>query len=1270
MTTATSSNTGATNTSHPHCHRPSSATSQPATQACAACKYQRRRCKPDCTLAPYFPADQQRQFLNAHRLFGVSNILKIIRDLDPLQRTEAMRSIIFQSNARAHDPVGGCYRIILELERQLEQDSAELALVLRQLAICRSQAQAALSPTMTTAVASDLGDVHPNLILNADDTGGPISNFVQQLSKSSNVHPWARRTLLSATSGPPPNGTDLKLEPSGVLAPPILPPLEPLSTELAVPRKSIASPVIQGNEYGMHTGAPPKELSSRSTQANYSYPKGTAVSPTSGTSTIHGHGYSIPVAAPLDESSSHLSPVNHSHSKGPAVSPASITSPADHGNRYGMPVAAPATESSSNLSPVNYSHPKGPAISLTSITSPTTHGNRYSMPVAAAPTESSSHLSPVNYLHPKGPAVSPASINSPANHGNRYGMPVAASPTESFSHLSPVNYSHPKGPAVSPTSITSPANHGNSYGIPVAAPPTESSSNLPPINHSLPKGPAVSPAPATSSVTHGRYGMPVAPPPRHISSPLSPKNYSHRKGSFPVISPAQHEADVPSNTAHAPSNSHPQPPMERILHGFAPVPVVSLHQPKARKRTGNPTSASPESHNPGPVQSPVLSPSGSASGKPRAPQLQPVHSLPPPPPNLEPFTNSPPGSPCACVMPIRVGLRLSIALYTFFPLVSELAQEIAYGLLMKQSQIRIMGANAASEDYDKTVALIDLVPFGDNFDNATAFLVYEKFWHKQVFINPSYFGDYDVLYVLFPGLPPSPPTAPGNVNVDNEAYGSDNNSRRIHPLGVDVRKQKEKQSGTVIAIIVLSAVIALVLCVGAAWLFLLKHREISHLPKPASQISLPSFAKASGGSGHTISGSRPTSASTSFNSSIATCAGSAKSFSLAEVERATNKFEDSRIIGEGGFGRVYEGTLEDGRRVAIKVLKRDDQQGSREFLAEVEMLSRLHHRNLVKLIGICTEEHFRCLVCELVPNGSVESHLHGVDKDGAPLDWNARLKIALGAARGLAYLHEDSSPRVIHRDFKASNILLEHDFTPKVSDFGLARTVRDEENEHISTRVMGTFGYVAPEYAMTGHLLVKSDVYSYGVVLLELLTGRKPVDMLRPPGQENLVTWARPHLSSKGGLENVIDPSLGTIPFDSVVKVAAIASMCVQPEVNQRPFMGEVVQALKLVCNERDEHGGSGSCSQEEISTQDMEIWTGTGLDLESERVTSASDIFSTLARFTRDVSGSFRTYSSSGPLRTGWGGRFWHRLRGLSSGSASEHGRFGTDFVCCDQWV
>lgn len=208
---------------------------------------------------------------------------------------------------------------------------------------------------------------------------------------------------------------------------------------------------------------------------------------------------------------------------------------------------------------------------------------------------------------------------------------------------------------------------------------------------------------------------------------------------------------------------------------------------------------------------------------------------------------------------------------------------------------------------------------------------------------------------------------------------------------------------------------------------------------------------------------------------------------------------------------------------------------------------------------------------------------------------------------------------------------------------------------------------------MTGHLLVKSDVYSYGVVLLELLTGRKPVDMSRPLGQENLVTWARPLLTSKEGLELIIDPALGpNFPFDSVAKVAAIASMCVQAEVSHRPFMGEVVQALKLVCNESDEKRiESGSCSQEGSSTQDAEIRVSHASGrlpdarslltadydsgMEAERALSMSDIVGRSAGFMREESGSFRRHSSSGPLRTGRNGHF--PQRSMSAGSVSEHG-------------
>lgn len=210
--------------------------------------------------------------------------------------------------------------------------------------------------------------------------------------------------------------------------------------------------------------------------------------------------------------------------------------------------------------------------------------------------------------------------------------------------------------------------------------------------------------------------------------------------------------------------------------------------------------------------------------------------------------------------------------------------------------------------------------------------------------------------------------------------------------------------------------------------------------------------------------------------------------------------------------------------------------------------------------------------------------------------------------------------------------------------------------------------YVAPEYAMTGHLLVKSDVYSYGVVLLELLTGRKPVDMSQPPGQENLVAWARPLLTSKEGLEMIIDLSLGSdVPFDNVAKVAAIASMCVQPEVSNRPFMGEVVQALKLVCNEIEEAKelGSRTSSREDLSIdldaseqlQSQHSVHSYESELDLGRGMSASELFSTSTRLGTEQSESFRRHSSSGPLGSRRSNRFWQRVRGLSGGSVSEHG-------------
>lgn len=530
---------------------------------------------------------------------------------------------------------------------------------------------------------------------------------------------------------------------------------------------------------------------------------------------------------------------------------------------------------------------------------------------------------------------------------------------------------------------------------------------------------------------------------------------------------------------------------------------------------------------------------------------------------LEPLTATPVGTPCGCVFPMKIRLLLSIAVYALFPEVNELAVEIASGTYLKQNQVQIVGATADVQNQERTLVDINLVPLSEKFDNTTATLTYERLWRKEVPLNKTLFGAYDVIYVNYPGIP-SPFPSGSDIGSPTGSAGD-----RQYPITANFISKNQKMSAKVVFVIVFSAVVLVVACLAAISIVI----KLRKARKPSNAVG-PVFASSINkktGIGSTFSSSGASSTSMSLFASMPNCALSVKTFSLVELEKATDKFSSRRILGEGGFGRVYLGIMEDGIEVAVKLLTRSHQNGDREFIAEVEMLSRLHHRNLVKLIGICIEGRRRCLVYELVHNGSVDSHLHGDDRIKGPLDWDARLKIALGAARGLAYLHEDSNPRVIHRDFKASNVLLEDDYTPKVSDFGLAREAT-EGSQHVSTRVMGTFGYVAPEYAMTGHLLVKSDVYSYGVVLLELLTGRNPVDMSQPQGQENLVTWARPLLTSREGVEQLVDPTLaGSYNFDDLAKVAAIASMCVHPEVTNRPFMGEVVQALKLIYNDNDE---------------------------------------------------------------------------------------------------
>ncbi|OAY54007.1 serine/threonine-protein kinase RIPK [Manihot esculenta] len=291
-------------------------------------------------------------------------------------------------------------------------------------------------------------------------------------------------------------------------------------------------------------------------------------------------------------------------------------------------------------------------------------------------------------------------------------------------------------------------------------------------------------------------------------------------------------------------------------------------------------------------------------------------------------------------------------------------------------------------------------------------------------------------------------------------------------------------------------------------------------------------------------------------------------FTLAELKIITQSFSSCNFLGEGGFGPVHKGFIDDKLRpgleaqpVAVKLLDLEGLQGHREWLTEVIFLGQLRHPHLVKLIGYCCEDDHRLLVYEYMPRGSLENQLF--TRYSATLPWSSRMKIALGAAKGLAFLHESEKP-VIYRDFKASNILLDSDYTPKLSDFGLAKDGPEGSDTHVSTRVMGTQGYAAPEYVMTGHLTSRSDVYSFGVVLLELLTGRRSVDKSRPQREQNLVEWARPMLNEPRKLGRIMDPRLeGQYSETGARKAAALAYQCLSHRPKQRPTMSTVVKILE-----------------------------------------------------------------------------------------------------------
>ncbi|KAG8377267.1 hypothetical protein BUALT_Bualt08G0010400 [Buddleja alternifolia] len=318
---------------------------------------------------------------------------------------------------------------------------------------------------------------------------------------------------------------------------------------------------------------------------------------------------------------------------------------------------------------------------------------------------------------------------------------------------------------------------------------------------------------------------------------------------------------------------------------------------------------------------------------------------------------------------------------------------------------------------------------------------------------------------------------------------------------------------------------------------------------------------------------------------------SARSFTFKELATATQNFRGTNLIGEGGFGSVYKGRLESGPVVAVKQLNHEGLQGNQEFIVEVLMLSLLHHPNLVNLIGYCTDGDQRLLVYEFMPMGSLENHLFDVEPGQKPLSWSTRLKIAVGAAHGLEYLHCKANPPVIYRDLKSSNILLDNDFNVKLSDFGLAKLGPVGDNTHVSTRVMGTYGYCAPEYAMSGKLTLKSDIYSFGVVLLELITGRKAIDCTKKPGDQNLVVWSRPFLKDRRKFVQMVDPLLeGRFSVRSLHHAVAITSMCLQEQASFRPLISDIVMALEYLASQAEDSHKGRSHSRTSSSPSQLDV--------------------------------------------------------------------------------
>ncbi|XP_074294394.1 leucine-rich repeat receptor protein kinase HPCA1-like [Silene latifolia] len=419
---------------------------------------------------------------------------------------------------------------------------------------------------------------------------------------------------------------------------------------------------------------------------------------------------------------------------------------------------------------------------------------------------------------------------------------------------------------------------------------------------------------------------------------------------------------------------------------------------------------------------------------------------------------------------------------------------------------------------------LEIFPLGQVLFNRTAIRSIGFILSNQTFKPPPYFGPFIFMADEYPIFAEEP----GLVS------GSEPTSLLSKAVIVGIA-------------IVVCALVLLLLCVGVFFFFCRKTR--TNIPvQPAKSTELASSAnwmsRGSTSSGLQVTGSRV--------------------FPFEDIIKITNNFSQANHIGSGAYGKVYRGTLPNGQLVAVKRAEKGSMRGGlefkTEFKTEIELLSRVHHKNLVRLLGFCLDNEELILVYEFVPNGTLKGSLSGVS--GIRLDWRRRIKVALGAARGLAYLHELASPPIIHRDIKSNNILLDENLNAKVSDFGLSKSFTDAGKGHMLTEVKGTMGYLDPEYYMTQRLSEKSDVYSFGVLMLELITGKSPIDRGRYIVRE--VKNAMNRTEDLYGLHELLDSDIGLgTTLKGFEKYVDVSLMCVEELGDDRPAMGEVVKQLE-----------------------------------------------------------------------------------------------------------